>query len=371
MKKLLAVLVVCFAVTGCGAGKTAVVETKAYEQEDVTETTTAKETTTESADEEMEYAFTTEELIERISKSYPKLQAELINDACNIDPVVSILYYYNALKTNMSDGDLGTMLMSVAVGEGFKYDDLVTTDIHDIAYDMSILDVAETSYAEYKSKFINDMAERIYDTYGYRFGYTDEIKNAVQFLCENDLEATIAYYYEYLIYGYNDYTEQDKISLAITNAEEGKIIDREPDLSFTDIVKKDVTVLDDLEANYRSYVDEVNASVVAAKESRAAEEASLAAKVESEGLFIAWEPVRYDADGMDFQGAGVSSAWYGVEFQKGTGNDGSIYYRGLFNNKNDEGKHLYAEWTYKNGGESYMVEVPYSQIIDCEEYYRY
>ena len=70
-------------------------------------------------------------------------------------------------------------------------------------------------------------------------------------------------------------------------------------------------------------------------------------------------------------GAMASSAWYGVEFQKGTGNDGSTYYRGLFNNKNDDSKHLYAEWTYKNGGDTYQVEVPNSHIEDCSSYYKY
>ena len=74
-------------------------------------------------------------------------------------------------------------------------------------------------------------------------------------------------------------------------------------LSYTSIIRNDLSVLDSLEANFRAYVDEVNASIVADKESRAAEEASKDAVVESEGLKVSWEFIRYDADGMDFQGA--------------------------------------------------------------------
>lgn len=370
MKKLILLLLVCFMVTGCGSKSTALNENKAYKQEDVIETTA--EQTTEETEAEIEYAISSNDLIERISTVYPDVNSDMIKSAVEEDYNASLLYYYNALKTNKSDSDMTDMLRRVVAGEGFVYSDgIVVSDIDDIAYDVSFVDTAESSYKTYKDEFIYKMSNRIYETYGYRAGYTDELMKAVDFLCNNNLDATIAYYYEYLDSQYNDYSVQSKLGLAIVNAMDEKIVDESPNLSYTSIIRNDLSVLDSLEANFRAYVDEVNASIVADKESRAAEEASKDAVVESEGLKVSWESIRYDADGMDFQGAMASSAWYGVEFQKGTGNDGSTYYRGLFNNKNDDSKHLYAEWTYKNGGDTYQVEVPNSHIEDCSSYYKY
>lgn len=370
MKKLMLLLLVCFMVTGCGSKSTSLNKNKAYEQEDVIETTA--EPTTEETEEELEYTIQADELISRISNIYPAINSDMIRGAVEEDYDASLLYYYNALRTNQSDSDMAAMLRRVVSGEGFIYtDDIVVSDVNDIAYDASLVNAAESSYAEYRIKFIDNMVNRIYDTYGYREGYTDKLKNAINFLCKNNLDATIAYYYEYLDSQYNDYSVQSKLGLVIVNAMDEKIIDESPNLAYTNIVRNDVSVLDALEANFKSYVDEVNASIVADRESRAAEEASLAAVAESEGLKVSWESIRYDADGMDFQGAMASSAWYGVEFQKGTGNDGSTYYRGLFNNKNDDSRHLYAEWTYKNGGDTYQVEVPNSHIEDCSSYYKY
>lgn len=370
MKKLILLLLVCFMVTGCGNKSIALNENKAYKQEDVIETTA--ETTTEETEAELEYAISAEDLIERISTTYPTVNSDMVKNAVEEDYDASLLYYYNALKTNQSDYDMASLLRRVVAGEGFVYsDDIVVSDIGDIAYDVSFVNTAESAYFVYKTKFIDEMANRIYNTYGYREGYTDELKQAVEFLCNNNLDDIIAYYYEYLDSQYNDYSVQSKLGLAIVNAMDEKIVNESPNLAYTSIVRNDVSVLDSLEANFKSYVDEVNESIVADRESRAAEEASLAAVAESEGLKVSWEPIRYDADGMDFQGAMASSAWYGVEFQKGTGNDGSTYYRGLFNNKNDDSRHLYAEWTYKNGGDTYQVEVSNSHIEDCSSYYKY
>ena len=370
MKKLILLLLVCFMVTGCGSKSTALNENKAYKQEDVIETTA--EQTTEETEAEIEYAISSNDLIERISTVYPDVNSDMIKSAVEEDYNASLLYYYNALKTNKSDSDMTDMLRRVVAGEGFVYSDgIVVSDIDDIAYDVSFVDTAESSYKTYKDEFIYKMSNRIYETYGYRAGYTDDLMKAVDFLCNNNLDATIAYYYEYLDSQYNDYSVQSKLGLAIVNAMDEKIVDESPNLFYTSIIRNDLSVLDSLEANFRAYVDEVNASIVADKESRAAEEASKDAVVESEGLKVSWESIRYDADGMDFQGAMASSAWYGVEFQKGTGNDGSTYYRGLFNNKNDDSKHLYAEWTYNNGGDTYQVEVSNSHIEDCSSYYKY
>lgn len=370
MKKLILFLLVCFMITGCGSKSTALNENKAYKQEDVIETT--KEQTTEETATEFEYAISADDLIERISTMYPAVNSDMVKNAVEEDYDAALLYYYNALKTNQSDSDMADMLRRVVAGEEFVYtDDIVVSDVDDIAYDASFVNSAESSYITYKIKFIDEMANRIYDTYGYREGYTDNLKQAIEFLCENNLDDTIAYYYEYLDSQYNDYSVQSKLGLAIVNAMDEKIVNEYPNLSYTSVVRNDISILDSLEANFKSYVDEVNANIVVIKESRAAEEDSKAAVVESEGLKVTWEPIRYDADGMDFQGAMTSSAWYGVEFQKGTGNDGSTYYRGLFNNKNDDSHHLYAEWTYKNGGDTYQVEVPNSHIEDCSSYYKY
>lgn len=370
MKKLILLLLMCFMITGCGSKSTALNENKAYKQEDIIETTA--EPTTEETKEELEYAISADDLIERISTTYPDVNSDMVKGAVEEDYDAALLYYYNALKTNQSDSDMAGMLRRVIAGEGFVYsDNIVVSDVNDIAYDTSFIDTAESSYKTYKDEFIYKMSSRIYETYGYRAGYTDDLMKAIDFLCNNNLDATIAYYYEYLDSQYNDYSVQSKLGLAIVNAMDEKIVDESSNLSYTSIVRNDLSVLDSLEANFRTYVDEINASIVADKESRAAEEASKAAVVESEGLKISWESIRYDADGMDFQGAMASSAWYGVEFQKGTGNDGSTYYRGLFNNKNDDSKHLYAEWTYKNGGDTYQVEVPNSHIEDCSSYYKY
>lgn len=370
MKKLILLLLLCFMITGCESKSTALNENKAYKQEDVIETTA--EQATEEAEAELQYAISSDDLIERISTVYPGVNSDMVKSAVKEDYDAALLYYYNALKTNQSDSDMDGMLRRVVAGEGFVYsDDIVVSDIDNIVYDKSFIDTAESSYKTYKDEFIYKMSSRIYETYGYRAGYTDNLMKAVDFLCNNNLDATIAYYYEYLNSQYNDYSVQSKLGLAIVNAMDEKIVDESPNLSYTSIVWNDLSVLDSLEDNFRTYVDEVNASVVTDKESRAAEEASKAAVVESEGLKVSWESVRYDADGMDFQGAMASSAWYGVEFQKGTGNDGSTYYRGLFNNKNDDSKHLYAEWTYKNGGDTYQVEVPNSHIEDCSSYYKY
>lgn len=370
MKKLILLLLLCFMITGCESKSTALNENKAYKQEDVIETTA--EQATEEAEAELQYAISSDDLIERISTVYPGVNSDMVKSAVKEDYDAALLYYYNALKTNQSDSDMDGMLRRVVAGEGFVYsDDIVVSDIDNIVYDKSFIDTAESSYKTYKDEFIYKMSSRIYETYGYRAGYTDNLMKAVDFLCNNNLDATIAYYYEYLNSQYNDYSVQSKLGLAIVNAMDEKIVDESPNLSYTSIVWNDLSVLDSLEDNFRTYVDEVNASVVTDKESRAAEEASKAAVVESEGLKVSWESVRYDADGMDFQGAMASSAWYGVEFQKGTGNDGSTYYRGLFNNKNDDSKHLYAEWTYKNGGDTYQVEVPDSHIEDCSSYYKY
>ena len=366
MKKLILLLLLCFMITGCESKSTALNENKAYKQEDVIETTA--EQATEEAEAELQYAISSDDLIERISTVYPGVNSDMVKSAVKEDYDAALLYYYNALKTNQSDSDMDGMLRRVVAGEGFVYsDDIVVSDIDNIVYDKSFIDTAESSYKTYKDEFIYKMSSRIYETYG----YTDNLMKAVDFLCNNNLDATIAYYYEYLNSQYNDYSVQSKLGLAIVNAMDEKIVDESPNLSYTSIVWNDLSVLDSLEDNFRTYVDEVNASVVTDKESRAAEEASKAAVVESEGLKVSWESVRYDADGMDFQGAMASSAWYGVEFQKGTGNDGSTYYRGLFNNKNDDSKHLYAEWTYKNGGDTYQVEVPNSHIEDCSSYYKY
>lgn len=370
MKKLILLLLLCFMITGCESKSTALNENKAYKQEDVIETTA--EQATEEAEAELQYAISSDDLIERISTVYPGVNSDMVKSAVKEDYDAALLYYYNALKTNKSDSDMDGMLRRVVAGEGFVYsDDIVVSDIDNIVYDKSFIDTAESSYKTYKDEFIHKMSSRIYETYGYREGYTDNLMKAVDFLCNNNLDATIAYYYEYLNSQYNDYSVQSKLGLAIVNAMDEKIVDESPNLSYTSIVWNDLSVLDPLEDNFRTYVDEVDASIVADKESIAAEEASKAAVVESEGLKVSWESVRYDADGMDFQGAMASSAWYGVEFQKGTGNDGSTYYRGLFNNKNDDSKHLYAEWTYKNGGDTYQVEVPNSHIEDCSSYYKY
>lgn len=370
MKKLILLLLMCFMITGCGSKSTALNENKAYKQEDVIETTT--EPTTEETKEELEYAISADDLIERISTTYPDVNSDMVKGAVEEDYDAALLYYYNALKINQSDSDMAGMLRRVVAGEGFVYsDDIVVSDVDDIAYDESFVDTAESAYTAYKDEFIYNMVNRMYDTYGYREGYTDELKKAIEFLCNNNMDDTIAYYYEYLNSQYNDYSVQSKLGLAIVNAMDEKIVNESPNLAYTSIVRNDVSVLDSLEANFKSYVDEVNESIVADRESRAAEEASLAAVAESEGLKVSWEPIRYDADGMDFQGAMASSAWYGVEFQKGTGNDGSTYYRGLFNNKNDNSRHLYAEWTYKNGGDTYQVEVSNSHIEDCSSYYKY
>ena len=162
MKKLILLLLMCFMVTGCGSKSTALNENKAYKQEDVIETTA--EQTTEETEAEIEYAISSNDLIERISTVYPDVNSDMIKSAVEEDYNASLLYYYNALKTNKSDSDMTDMLRRVVAGEGFVYSDgIVVSDIDDIAYDVSFVDTAESSYKTYKDEFIYKMSNRIYE----------------------------------------------------------------------------------------------------------------------------------------------------------------------------------------------------------------
>ncbi len=377
MKKLVMLFAVCFMVTGCGAKSGTAVQAETHEKKDVVETVkevedTVKETEKETtAPEEVrtEDVFAVDELVSRIHNSFNEIPEDIISRACKEDLDAVVLYYYDALKTG-DNAKFSEEMVKLCAGYGFEDNQLVTNDISYITANVSILDNAEESHLAKKKEFIDELSNRIYATMRYHYGESKEDKAAIQFLCENNLDEAIAYYYEFLTYAYNSFDGRDVIRIAIANAADGKITHYDPDMSCVQMVKENISILDEYEENYRNYVDGVFAKIAADKESRAAREKELADLVANEGLQIEWKESNFNADGMDFQYSGVSSAWYGVELREGRGNDERLYYKGLFNNKNDDSKHLYVEWSLKDQ-DTYQVEVPYSTIDECSNYFKY